>query len=80
MTPITSPETLGRVLRKYRKERGLTQTEVARKFNLTQKMVSNLEAGLPGVRVGTLFKLMAALSLEMHLEPRGAADEDGALW
>jgi HTH-type transcriptional regulator / antitoxin HipB len=80
MIPITSIETLGKVLRRYRKDLGLTQTEVGRKFNLSQKTVSQVESGLPGVQLGTLFKLMSALGLEMSLEPRGKSSDDEALW
>lgn len=80
MLPITSPKTLGQVLRKYRKDQGLTQAQLAAKFNLTQKMVSNIEAGLPGVQLGTLFKLMAALDLEMQLVSRTADSPHEALW
>lgn len=80
MIPITSTETLGKVLRRYRKDRGLTQSEAGKKFNLPQKTVSQIESGLPGVQLGTLFKLMSALELEMHLEPRGKPSEDEALW
>ena len=48
MIPITSSETLGKVLRMYRKQQNLTQTEVGRKFNMTQKTVSLIEAGKRG--------------------------------
>ena len=67
---LTSPETLGTVLRRYRKQQGLSQTEAGRRFNLSQKTASNIESGLPGVQLSTLFRLMSALGLEMHLEPR----------
>jgi HTH-type transcriptional regulator/antitoxin HipB len=80
MFPITSPETLGKVLRKYRKDLGLTQAEAGAKFNLSQKTVSNIESGLPGVRLGTLFRYMSALGLEMHLGPRDGTVKDEALW
>ncbi len=80
MIPITSPETLGKVLRRYRKDRNLTQSEAGKKLNLTQKTVSQIESGQPGVQLGTLFKIMSALGLEMHLEPRGKSAEDEALW
>lgn len=80
MLPITSTKTLGQVLRKYRKDHGFTQIEVGQKFNLTQKMVSNIESGLPGIQLGTLFKLLSALGLEMHLQPRDKASQDEALW
>ena len=80
MIPITSTETLGKVLRRYRKDRDLTQSAAGKKFNLPQKTVSQIESGLPGVQLGTLFKLMSALELEMHLEPRGKPSKDEALW
>lgn len=80
MVPITSIVTLGKVLRRYRKDLGLTQTEIGIKFNLSQKTVSQIESGLPGVQLGTLFKLMSALGLEMSLELRGKSSDDEALW
>jgi len=80
MLPITSPETLGKVLRRYRKELGLTQSQAGKKFNLSQKTVSNIESGRPGVELSTLFKLMAALGLEMQLTSRTQASDDEALW
>jgi len=80
MVPITSPQTLGKVLRRYRKQRGLSQIEAGRKFNLSQKTVSNIESGLPGVQLSTLFRLMSALGLEMHLEPRNKRTDDERLW
>jgi HTH-type transcriptional regulator / antitoxin HipB len=80
MLPITSPETLGKVLRRYRKDQGLSQTEAGRKFNLPQKTVSNIESGLPGVQIGSVFRYMSALGLEMQLAFRSEAAKDEALW
>lgn len=80
MLPITSPKTLGKVLRRYRKELGLSQSEAGKKFNLPQKTVSNIEAGLAGVHLGTLFRYMSALGLEMHLGHRSKSSDDEALW
>ena len=80
MIPVTSPENLGKVLRLYRKNQGLTQVEAGGKFNLPQKTVSRLEAGAAAVRLDTVFKYMSALGLEMHLEPRNRQSDDGALW
>ena len=80
MIPITSPETLGKVLRRYRKELNLTQSEAGKKFNLSQKTVSNIESGLSGVQLGTVFRYMSALGLEMHLQPRDKPAKDEALW
>jgi HTH-type transcriptional regulator/antitoxin HipB len=80
MLPITSPETLGKVLRRYRKDQGLTQSDAGRKFNLPQKTVSNIESGLPGVRLDSIFRYMSALGLEMHLEPRNRPSDTEAPW
>ncbi|MFV2060562.1 MAG: helix-turn-helix domain-containing protein [Gammaproteobacteria bacterium] len=80
MLPITSPETLGKVLRRHRKELGLNQSEAGAKFNISQKTVSNIESGLPGVRLETIFRLMSALKLEMHLEPRDKKNTDEDIW
>ncbi len=80
MLPITSPETLGKVLRSYRKILGLTQSEAGKKFNLPQKTVSRIESGISTAQLGTLFKYMSALGLEMHLESREQSPADRALW
>lgn len=80
MIPITSPEMLGKALRQYRKQLGLTQLEAGREFNLSQKTVSNIESGFAGVQLGTLFRLMAALGLEIHLVSRISAAEDEVPW
>jgi len=80
MIPVTSPEALGKVLRHYRKNLGLTQVEAGSKFNLPQKTVSRIEAGAVAIRLDTVFKYMAALGLEMHLEPRDNPSTDKAPW
>lgn len=80
MIPITSPDSLGKVLRRYRKNLGMSQSEAGSKFNLPQKTVSNIESGLPGVRMASIFKYMSALGLEMHLEPRNKATSGEDLW
>ena len=80
MIPVTSPENLGKVLKLYRKNQGLTQVEAGSKFNLPQKTVSTIEAGTAGIRLDTVFKYMSALGLEMHLVPRNKPSDDEALW
>ncbi len=80
MIPITSPETLGKVLRRYRKELGLSQSEAGSKFNLPQKTVSNIESGVSGVRIDSIFRYMSALGLEMQLDLRDKPAIDEGLW
>jgi len=80
MIPITSSETLGKVLRMYRKQQDLTQAQAGRKFNMTQKTVSLIEAGKRGIRLETLFNMLSALGLEMHLEPRVKSVSEKGIW
>ena len=80
MIPITSPQTLGKVLRKNRKNLGYTQSYAGEKFNITQKMVSDIETGKDGVHIATIFRYMASLGLEMHLEFRNKLLSDGESW
>ena len=80
MIPITSSETLGKVLRMYRKQQNLTQAEAGKKFNMTQKTVSHIESGKQGIRLETLFNIMTALGLEMVLQPRVKPEREKGLW
>ena len=80
MIPITSPEILGKALRKHRKDLKLTQTELGNKYNLTQKTISQIESGLPGVQLATLFKVLSALKMEIHLKDRTQSENEEVLW
>lgn len=80
MLPITSAEDLGRSLKMQRKLLGLTQIQAGNKFNLTQKTVSNIENGRPGVQLDTLFRLLSALNLEMYLGPRDISYKGKEPW
>lgn len=80
MTPVTSAQTLGSVLRYYRTNQGLTQAAAGRKLNLPQKTVSRMEAGTATMQLDTVFRYMAALGLEMHLEPRTRPSDEEAPW
>ncbi len=80
MIAISSSVTLGQVLKKYRKEQGLSQAEAGNKYNIAQSSISDIENGRPGVRLETLFRYMAALGLEMSLELRTKAVEKKELW
>jgi HTH-type transcriptional regulator / antitoxin HipB len=61
---------LGALLRRARKQAGLTQTELGQKLHLRQGTVSRLEAGEPAVQLDTLIAALAALNLELVLRPR----------
>ena len=68
---IKTPNQLGSVLQGYRKERGLTQKEVGAKVGMTQKAVSKIELAPSQTGLSLIFKVLAALDLEIVLRPRG---------
>lgn len=61
---------LGNALRNARKARKLTQAELASRAGIWQRTVSNIETGASGAKVDTIFDLLAALDLELHIVPR----------
>jgi HTH-type transcriptional regulator / antitoxin HipB len=65
-----SPHQLGAILRRYRKKGSLTQTDVAAKTQLRQATISALESGEAGTQLKTLTDVLAALDLELVVQPR----------
>lgn len=77
---IVSVQTLGQVLQSERKQKGMTQREVAHCVGLRQPTVSSIEQGNQGTELGTLFRLLAALDLEMVIQPRGTKHPEEVDW
>lgn len=79
---ILSPEALGHALKNARKATGKTQEEVGKLIGMDQGTVSIIERGNPGTRLETLFRLLAALELEISLQPRSkpAGTTEGDQW
>lgn len=67
---ITTSRHLGAELRNWRKQRKLTQAQVAESIGLAQKAVSALESQTGHVSVERLFQLLSALDLELVLRAR----------
>jgi HTH-type transcriptional regulator/antitoxin HipB len=82
MQKILSPEGLGAALRSERKKRKLSQTTVGKAVGIDQPTVSKVEKGNPGTELGTLFRLLAALELELVIQPRQKPTKDtkGDIW
>jgi HTH-type transcriptional regulator / antitoxin HipB len=79
---ILSPEALGHALKDARKATGKTQEEIGKLIGMDQGTVSIIERGNPGTRLETLFRLLAALDLEISLQPRSkpAGTTEGDQW
>jgi HTH-type transcriptional regulator / antitoxin HipB len=67
---IISTKNLGGALRAARKKKGMSQTQVGQSVGLDQPSVSKIERGEASARMDTLFRLLAALDLELILQSR----------
>lgn len=65
-----SPKQIGRVIQSFRHRGGLSQTQLADLAGLRQEMISKIETGHGGVKLATVFDVLAALDLEMTIAPR----------
>ena len=67
---------LAQALKNIRKERQLSQSVVADNVGLKQATLSGFENKPEASRVETLFKLLTALDLELHLCERDAKNAE----
>ena len=62
---------LGATIRRLRKEKGLTQAEIARKAGISRPTLSRMEQGrFANVSVRALFIILHALDQEMELKTK----------
>ena len=78
MTDIArTPKQLGNLVRRTRKQMGLSQDELGNKAGLRQATISEIEAGNAGTKLDSILKVLATLKLELRIVPRskGAASD-----
>jgi HTH-type transcriptional regulator/antitoxin HipB len=68
---IRTPRQLGPVLQGYRKARASTQAQVGQAIGLPQGEISKLEVDPSRASLSRVFRLLAALDLELVIRPRG---------
>lgn len=68
-----TPAQLGAVIRRQRKRKGLSQTQLAEKTQLRQASISQLENG--ELQLKTLMGVLAALNLELVVQERTRASQ-----
>lgn len=74
---VRSPLQLGTLIRRTRRQRGWTQTELANRAGLRQELVSRIEVGHEGTKLSSIYALFAALDLELVVDTRsGGAARD----
>lgn len=72
--PVKTPQQLGSVLQGYRKDQGLTQKSAGAMVGLAQNAVSLIESNPGRAGFARVFKLLAALDLELVVRPRRTPD------
>jgi HTH-type transcriptional regulator / antitoxin HipB len=77
---IPSTEALAEFARDYRSRKKLSQTELGNKVGLPQKTVSSFENKPESTKLGTFFKLLSALNLELQLVPKGETPNAAMGW
>lgn len=78
---IVSPRSLGSALKHQRKAKKLSQTDAGEAFKIDQTTISSIEQGAAGTRLETLFRMLAALDLEMIIRPKkNKPDKNNEQW
>ncbi|MCD9541814.1 helix-turn-helix domain-containing protein [Photobacterium carnosum] len=72
---ITSAKMLANAVRDQRKAQNITQSDTAKLVGIKQTTVSAFENTPEGTKLDTLFKLLAALDLELQVQPRNSNAE-----
>jgi len=71
-----TPEQFGQVLRRVRKDTGISQSDLAERSGLWQETISKIEGGSPGSRLETVMEICAALDLEIVIRRRTKGSSD----
>lgn len=71
-----TPTQIGATIRRHRKLKELTQTQLGEKTRLRQATISQLESGEGGIQLKTLTDVLAALNLELVIQERSASTRD----
>lgn len=73
-----SPEQLGNTIRRVRKKRGISQSELGEKAGLRQETISLIENGNPAAKLETILSVLSALELEFQISPRSNSKAYGS--
>lgn len=67
---LRTKDQIGGALRNRRRELGMNQAAVGEMANLRQATISRAETGDESIHLGTLCDILAALDLELVVQPR----------
>jgi HTH-type transcriptional regulator/antitoxin HipB len=69
-TPIYNPPELGELIRRRRRQLGLTQTEVAEVADTNLRFLSELERGKPTAQLENVLRVLATLGIQLEARIR----------
>jgi transcriptional regulator with XRE-family HTH domain len=78
-TILRTPEQLGATIRLKRREKGLTQSGLAKLLGAERKWVINLESGNSKAEIGLVLRALEALNLRASLTDGGRPGARGGL-
>jgi len=64
---------IGAIIRRARRNAGLTQIDLGKRIGLRQATISRLEKGEEQTKLSTLLAVLSALGLEIIIDKRGRA-------
>ena len=70
MSRITDVKELGTLVRDRRKEKGLTQSDLAMYCNTGIRFISDLENGKPTMQISKVLTILSMLALNVYVEER----------
>jgi HTH-type transcriptional regulator / antitoxin HipB len=72
-----TPQQIGNLIQRTRRNRGMSQSDLGDRTGLRQSTISLIEQGNAATKLGTVLKVLAALDLEFRITSRsktGPAD------
>ncbi len=69
-TIARTPKQLGASIRRYRRQKDLTQGNLGKMMHARQATISKLESGEPATQLRVLTDALTALDLELVIRPR----------
>lgn len=77
---ITSPAALANAVKDHRKISKMSQTQTAELIGIKQTTVSDFENKPESTKLRALFKILAALDLELHVTKRDSDQDEKKTW
>jgi HTH-type transcriptional regulator / antitoxin HipB len=77
---IHSPKELAQWVHTQRKKKRWSQAETSALVGLKQTTLSKFEIRPDHTRLATLFRILSALGLEMHVMPQGKSPAEAGKW